>query len=47
LDHWCRVRPPDVVEPRPHPSMAASHPDAFARLSAEPAFLLVAAEARS
>ena len=33
----------DVIEPEPAPEMAASHPDAFARLSAEPAFLLVEA----
>ncbi len=33
----------DVVEPRPLPSMADSHPESSARLSAEPAFLLLAA----
>ncbi|GAA4855420.1 class I SAM-dependent methyltransferase [Actinomycetospora corticicola] len=31
----------DVVEPRPLPSMADSHPESFVRLSAEPAFLLL------
>ncbi|GAA4904812.1 hypothetical protein EV188_102298 [Actinomycetospora succinea] len=30
-----------LVEPRPVPAMARSHPEAFARLDAEPAFLLL------
>lgn len=33
----------DVIEPEPVPAMATSHPEAFARLSDEPAFLLVEA----
>lgn len=33
----------DVVEPRPLPAMADSSPRAFARLTAEPAFLLLGA----
>jgi SAM-dependent methyltransferase len=33
----------DVVEPRPLPAMADSDPAAFARLTAEPAFLLLGA----
>jgi SAM-dependent methyltransferase len=33
----------EVVEPRPLPSMADTHPEAFRRLTTEPAFLLLAA----
>ncbi|MHC1561143.1 class I SAM-dependent methyltransferase [Actinomycetospora sp. C-140] len=33
----------DLVEPRPVPEMATTHPEVFARLSDEPAFLLVEA----